>query len=258
MVPPYSRQCAAALYVHDARSGKTLCGEKITPKKGEWQALSFDIPRMEAALIDEAGVMLIPCDLSAGWGSNDLSVFIDDLYFDGRPDYSIDFRIENEEVWTGLHREISQFTRLKGLAFLQAGKLNITCADFAEVYTGRYDWTDYTAAFTITPVLGVKHYVNVRVQGAIRSYAAGYDGEGTFALLKNANGYRVLQETAYDWDSGKEYIITVKATGNKLEASVNGKPLLEYIDQDTPYLHGAIGLSVHEGSHSKISGIVIK
>lgn len=258
MIPQYSQQCVAALYVHDARSGETLCGEKITLQKGEWETLSFTIPAMEAALIDEAGVLLIPCDLNAGWGDTDFSVFIDDLYFDGKPDYSIDFKKENEEFWTGLHREVSQFTKLKGLIYLRDGQLNITCADFAEAYTGRHDWTDYTASFTVTPVLGKKHYANIRVQGAIRSYAAGFNGEGKFALLKNVNGYTVLQETDYDWTAGTEYTITVKAAGNQLQASVNGELLLEYTDQDKPYLQGAVGLSAHAGSHSKISGIVVQ
>lgn len=258
MLPQYSQNCVAALYIHDARSGETVCGAKATLEKGEWKELSFEIPQMDAALIDEAGVLLIPCDLSAGWGNNDLTVFIDDLYFDGKPDYNIDFSKENEEFWTGLHREISQFTKLKGLIYLEDGKLNITCADFAEAYTGRHDWTDYTAVFTVTPVLGEKHYVNVRVQGAIRSYAAGFDGEGKFALLKNANGYHVLRETAYNWAAGAEYSITVKVCGNKIEASVNREQLLEYTDEKAPYLQGAIGVSAYDGSHGKISGIVVQ
>lgn len=258
MIPQYSQQCVAAMYVHDTRSGKTLCGEKVTLQKGEWKALSFDIPAMEAALIDEAGVLLIPCDLNAGWGDTDFTVFVDDLYFDGKADYSIDFSRENEEFWTGLHREVSQFTKLKGLIYLKDGELNVTCSDFAEAYTGRHDWTDYTAAFTVTPVLGAKHYVNFRVQGAIRSYAAGFNGDGKFALLKNVNGYQVLKETEYSWAADTQYTITVTAVGNKITASVSGECLLEFTDDDKPYLQGAIGLSAHEGSHSKISGIVVQ
>lgn len=37
---------------------------------------------------------------------------------------------EEEEVWTGTHREISQFTKLKGLMYLADGQLNLSCSDF--------------------------------------------------------------------------------------------------------------------------------
>ena len=99
---------------------------------------------------------------------------IDDLYADGAPVYSVKFEQENEEAWTVLHREISQFTRLKGISCLENGQLHLSCADFGEVYTGGSDWKDYKARFLITPSAGDFHLVNVRVQGAVRSYAAGF------------------------------------------------------------------------------------
>ena len=47
--------------------------------------------------------------------------------------------------------------------------------------------------------------VNVRVQGAIRSYAVGLLPDGKAAILKNDNGYRILAENPFDWGCGKEY-----------------------------------------------------
>ena len=40
--------------------------------------------------------------------------------------------------------------------------------------------------------------VNVRVQGAIRSYAVGLLADGKIAILKNDNGYRVLTDAPFE------------------------------------------------------------
>lgn len=123
-----------------------------------------------------------------------LTGLIDDLYADGGPDYTLRMDKEEEEVWTGTHREISQFTKLKGLMYLADGQLNLSCSDFAEAYTGRYDWEDYEARFFLTPVTGEHHMVNIRVQGAVRSYAAGLLPGGKFGILKNDNGYSLVAQ----------------------------------------------------------------
>ena len=100
-----------------------------------------------------------------------------------------------------MHREVTQFTRLKGLMYLADDRLHLSCADFAEAYTGRHDWKDYEAAFRIAAHAGAHACVNFRVQGAIRSYAAGFDGEGSLSLFKNDNGYRTLASVPFAWES---------------------------------------------------------
>ena len=194
---------------------------------------------------------------------------LDDLWADGTPDYRIDFCQETTEVWTGLHKEVSQFTRLKGHLYLDQGALHLSCADFGEAYTGRYDWKDYTAVFEMTPLTGENNMVNVRVQGAIRSYAVALLADSKIALLKNENGYRVLTETAFDWKAGRDYEVSVCAQGARLHAEIKEVPVgcrqnqqlqtetavLEYEDTDHPYLQGVVGVSVRNGSHAKYSSI---
>ena len=175
-----------------------------------------------------------------------------------RRDYSVQFAREQEEVWTGLHREISQFTKLKGLMYLEDGELHLSCADFAEAYTGRHDWEDYSAEFTLTPLTGANHMVNVRVQGAIRSYAAGLLPDGKIAILKNDNGYRVLAEAPYAWENGTEYTIIVKAVGNTISVIMDDKEILKVTDEERPYLRGSVGVSMQNGSHDKYRRIVVK
>ena len=118
---------------------------------------------MEGVLLDEMGFAFEICAMSGNRAGFD--VYVDDLYAAGGPDYTIDFAKEKEEVWTSVHKEISQFTRLKGNLFLEDGNLHLSCADFGEAYTGRYDWRDYRAEFALTPHAGEQHYGCIRVQG---------------------------------------------------------------------------------------------
>lgn len=254
-VPDYGCDCIVRLYAKNATTGEILQGEPHEMERGKWAHLSFKIPTVEGGLLDEAGFVF---DMNGAMGqSSNLVCFIDDLYFEGSPDYTVDFAQIKEEYWNGLHREISQFTKLKGLSFLEDDMLNLACGDFAEMYTGRHDWTDYTATFTLQPCTGQDHYVNVRVQGAIRSYAAGFSGD-KLRLAKNEGGsYRTLAETNFSWECGKTYAIMVKAHGNQLTVWVDGVELLKYTDEVRPYMTGAIGLSVQNGSRCGYRGIKV-
>lgn len=245
-IPEYGTEGVVCLYAKEAHGNTLIYGDKIELIKGKWHELNLEIPAMESGLIEEIGFCFSP--KSVGAGRKEFIGLIDELYVDGTPSYSIDFANENEEVWHVLHKEISQFTRLKGLTYLEEGRMHLSCADFGEMYTGGYNWNDYNAEFHIIPEAGDDHYVSVRVQGAIRSYSAGLMPDGRFAILKNENGYRVLADAMLDWEHDREYIICVKVYGNRIEASCEGITLT-VLDEDNPYLTGAIGISVRDGSH---------
>ena len=221
--------------------------KEITP--GCWEALSWTIPGLDGELLDEAGVCFLTGTAEEG---DDFCCYLDDLYWDGTPSYGIDFASERVEVWPGLHREISQFTRLKGRLTLEQGRLHLSCSDFGEAYTGGWNWTDYMAEGFLTAHTGEIHLLQVRVQGALRSYAFGLIPEGRVGLLKNDNGYRLLCEACFPWEKEKEYRLAVRVKGNHITAAIDGKVLLEYEDNDNPYLYGCIGSAVREGSHCSL------
>ena len=137
-IPVYGDEAQVSLYVKELRSGMIYERKKQELKKGEWKTLEYQIPALEGGLLEEVGICF-HVD-GAHMGEIDFVGMIDDLYAEGAPDYSVEFAREQEEVWTGLHREISQFTKLKGLMYLEDGELHLSCADFAEAYTGRHDW----------------------------------------------------------------------------------------------------------------------
>ncbi len=254
MIPAYGDDALVCLYVKDLRSGEILEGPKEQLRKGEWKELEFAIPAMEGALLGEMGF----CFHVQGVHTQvfDFTGMIDDLYVNGTPDYSILFEKENEEVWTGLHREISQFSKLKGLLYLEQGQMHLSCSDLAEAYTGHHDWKNYRAEFSFTPLTGEKHRVNVRVQGAIRSYAFGLLPGGRAALLKNDHGYRILQETAFVWENGREYTVAVTVEDNRILAEIDGCRLTA-VDEERPFLAGAVGVSMEDGSHARYRKIRI-
>ena len=156
-----------------------------------------------------------------------------------------------------MHREVTQFTRLKGLMYLADDRLHLSCADFVEAYTGRHDWKDYEAAFRIAAHAGAHACVNFRVQGAIRSYAAGFDGEGSLSLFKNDNGYRTLASVPFAWESDRDYEICVAVRGSRIQVSC-GEARIEYDDADHPWLQGAVGFSVRQGTHASLASIKVR
>ncbi|MEG1775532.1 MAG: ADP-ribosylglycohydrolase family protein [Clostridia bacterium] len=255
LVPEFSYPCSARLYVRELRTGKVLAGEPILVKQGEWATLRYTIPRLEGTLLGEAGFLFEMLGGDA-WRI-DFVAYVDDLIFSGTPRYTLDFAKEEQECWPGLHREISQMTRLKGIQYLEGGALHLSCADYAEAYTGRYDWRDYTAVFDITPLTGTHHRVNVRVQGAIRSYTFGFEGQGRLALLKNQNGYCVLCERAFAWRCNQRYHMEVTVRDNVIAARCDGVELL-FTDEHEPYLEGSIGLAVCGGSHLQCERVELR
>lgn len=255
MLPDYGTAVRASLYAHEMHTDKIYQCESIKLEKGQWNTLKYQIPSLEGGLIDEIGF----CIHVMGERGAELrmAVLIDDLYADGDPSYTLEARLEQEEIWTQTHREISQFTKLRGLFYLEDGKFHLSAEDFGEIYTGSHTWKDYTAEFSVTPVNGGTHMVNVRVKGAIRSYAVALLPEGKVGILKNENGYRILTETEFPWEHGKEYRIRVNVEKNRIRMSVDGQSVLEYEDLNNPYLTGAVGISVQNGSHICCSRITV-
>ena len=250
--PKYSKNCYAACYAHDARSGEYFIGEPALLQPEQWHTLSYQIPYAPNTLLDEAGVAFYIT--GEGDQTEDLVLFADDIYFDGTPNYTLDFACEHVEVWPGLHREISQCTRLKGLAWLEDDALHLSCDDFGEVYTGSHTFKDYTAAFEITPVFGTWHGVLIRVQGGIRTYGAALLPDGRFGIVKNDGSYSVAACTDFPWENGRSYTITVTAKGSQLKACVRDENHticadVSWSDNEHVYSHGGIGFAVREGSH---------
>ena len=255
-VPDYGSDTWGCAYVRDTRRDVTIYGEKVRlPHGGPWQEVTVDIPAMEGGLIDEAGFCLWTPDEKVKKGYQ-LVALVDDLHFDGLPDYSLDFRNEKTEVWSERHTDITQISRMKGRAELSGGLLHIACEDEGEWYTGSSEWRDYTAEFEMIRDSGPYQDALVRVQGAIRSYAVGFDGEH-LRIRKNDNGYTTLAQVPCPAPTGEKIKITVTVKGNRIHARC-GDAAVEWEDRERPYLHGAVGVAVREGSRASVERIAVR
>ena len=243
-MPCQGMEGAAQIYVKDGAAGEIIRGEKVAAD-GTWHDLSLVIPS-GAGLIQEVGVIL--SGTAVGFGMGDLTAYVDDLAIEGLPDYQLDFSQMTMDVWGGIHQEVPQFSKLKGHSYLDGPWLSLSCADFAEMYTGHHSWEDYCLSATLKPLTGEQAYVNLRVQGAMRSYAAGFSGAGKVALRKNQHGYITLCEADFPWEPGKEYRLDFAAQGGTLTLAIDGRKVLSYEDPD-PLANGCAGLSVEKGSH---------
>jgi len=245
-VPSFVRgDVLARLYAKDGNGDVRHYGEKTTIAKDAWQKLTYRIPAMSGSCLEEVGVELIPAE------NGPLVCYIDDFDFGGVPEYEVLFEKERLEQWNALHIEVSQCTYLRGIWTLEDGELSGSYyGEPAECYTGDLAWRDYRFEAEVIPKVGPSHHIMFRVQGGIRSYAAGFAEGGRFALYKNAKGYAELASVPFDWAPEQTYRIAVEAVGDTFRFFVDGRAVLTHRDAENPYLHGQIGFSNMGGSHT--------
>lgn len=253
-LPGEEMATTAQIYAKNGVTGEVIRGEKVKGD-GEWHALSLEIPGGQTGHISEVGIIL--CGVAKGFAMGDVAAYIDDLYIDGNPDYRLDFGRMKLDSWHVTHQEVPQFAKLKGHSYLGGQYLSLSCADFAEMYTGHHLWNNYRVTAVLKPVTGTEHFVNIRVQGAMRSYAAGFSKNNKLVLRKNYYGYTTLCETDFEWKVDEEYKISLTADGSTISVSVNDKEYLKFTDSDLPLLTGCAGISVEKGSHCLYRDIAI-
>ncbi|MEO8397799.1 MAG: hypothetical protein ABI700_32705, partial [Chloroflexota bacterium] len=151
--------------------------------------------------------------------------------------------------------------RLRGYWRLEDGAYHGSGVDECETYSGDIDWTDYTLEAELVPLIGEHHHINVRVQGALRSYAFGLAPDGQVALYKKQHTYRLIRHIPFAWTHNNRYRLSISARGDTFVASAISEDgtsqLLEWQDSDAPYLHGQIGLSTWGGGHTAFRSIKV-
>jgi ADP-ribosylglycohydrolase len=245
------QQLLVRLFARDLRHGYEHTTE-WTLVQGIWKGLELPIPGTSGGLIASVGIEYRRVDTTDA-AAEVTSLLLDHLSFSGTPEYSVDFSQERIEHFgfgdSGLHTEISQFSYLNGLWELDQEYLSGSCSTDAEIYTGLYHARDYTVACTIRPQLGWYHLVNFRVQGAARSYAFGFFGCDTVALLKKQITYEVLDTAAFPYELDHEYRISITVKGSSFTLSIDGNPIMSYEDREQCYAYGQVGMTVLHGSH---------
>lgn len=243
----------AAIYAWDGNTENMLSGPELDLPAGEWARLEYRLPALSGSCMEEAGVLLTVLES----GKSEALVYFDDMDFSGCPDYTLDFGAERIEDWGGLHKEVSQMTRLKGIWTLEEGCLSGSCPDFGEAYTGDTAWENVEVTCRLKPLTGALWGFNMRVQGAIRSYSVAADGR-CLLLQKNDNGYLTLASAPYDWPLGEVRTLAARAEGDMLTVMEDNRILLSYKDENNPYLAGMVGLRVERGGHAHYERLSVR
>ncbi|MEK7442178.1 MAG: ADP-ribosylglycohydrolase family protein [Chloroflexota bacterium] len=231
----------ASLFVFDEYHQAFHQSLGATLKRGEWQSIAYTVPPLENVLLSQVGIVLH--NTGESWSG---CLLLDDLDWHGIVNFSDDFSQARHE-----YGAISGWTFLRGYWRLDDGAYHGSGADVSETYTGDIAWRDLTLTTDVVPIVGEQHNINVRVQGARRSYAVGFAPKDRMAIYKNIGGYQVRHESEFVWKHQQRYRLQVVAHGAELIVSVDNVEVMRWTDSRGPYLNGQIGLSTFNGSHTR-------
>lgn len=260
MVPESSGagRVRACCYARDA-AGKTYYGVWRELSFGKYAELSCRIPELCDTLTDavyasikETGICFVPLEGPLGEELG-FTAYVSEMHFSGKAHYRQEMKNALPEEWNSLHINVDGFSDLRGNWRLEDGRMfGSGSGDSAETYTGDYYWKEQRLTAWLQPCCGTEHGIQVRVQGAMRSYAAALSADNVLVLYKNEYGYRVLAKTRFEWEEGKLYKLTLSAQGEQLTVSVDDKELIRYRDEKNPFLHGCVGFFNRAGAVSAL------
>lgn len=232
-------QLSAALFTLDGNTQAVHQGKGLVLSPGQWHSLSWQIPALNNACLTQAGVSFRNLGPETWKGE----FWLDDFDWGGRPCFSQDYSQAKSE-----YGALSQWTYLRGYWRLEDGGCVGSGPEISELYSGDPAWRDITITARLRAVRGEYHQINLRVQGALRSYAVGFAPGGQVQICKKVDGiYQIVRSADWAWEHGRSYRLQVNASGPNLKVSVDGVHLMSWQDQDRPYLTGQIGFSNYPG-----------
>jgi ADP-ribosylglycohydrolase len=216
-----------APFIRLAKSKKDIVQGYIKPSPNEWSKVEFTIPDTDGEMIDEVGIIVegySPKRKSLG------RIFIDEFSITGKSKYTIDF--SKQMICFG---SVTPFSHNHGAWTIEDGCLESMNYDFAQSFSGNYFSSDYVVTAKVIPENGEGHMLTVRSQGVERGYHAGFDKVGKVAIYKNNFGLTKLCEVDFHWEYGRSYTVSIKAQGDQIVFSIDGKVILETRDHDFKY-----------------------
>lgn len=252
-LPPGSpASILAALYVWDGAAERAEQGRAVQLVPGQWQDLEWRIPPLENACLSQAGITFRNLDAAVWKGE----FFLDEFDWGGAPELTLDLAKAKPE-----YGAIRGWTYLRGAWRPESDGYHGSGAEVSETYTGDVAWGDLSLRVRLAPLLGETHLIQVRVQGALRGYAAGLAPGGRLALYKKEDGvYREVCSTPFAWQAGQPVELELRAAGTKITLQAEGGPAeggpaLEWEDTLDPYQNGQIGLANFPGCHTRYEAL---
>lgn len=248
--PDAHPELLARLFVRDANAGRLVEQSPSAPlTPGEWTQLEWRIPPMTGACIDQVGVLVTAMHTPRLTES----AFLDDLDWDGAPEFAFDFAKERMETDAS-----SQWTFVRGYWCLEGDAYVGSGVGQNETYSGDLGWGDYTVSAGVRPINGDAHLLLARAQGAMRSYALALL-PGRVALLRNEAGYVEVASAPFEWAHGEHCELALRVEGNTLRGTARRGDAMASVTwaDDRPYLSGMIGLANQRGCRTEFRRVTV-
>lgn len=198
----------------------------------KWLDVTYTIPDVQGDLIDEVGIVIegYSPSKSRTFGI----VYLDDFCITGKASYRISIGKQRKEFGT-----VTPFSVNHGAWEIEDNKLSLMRCEESFAYAGNYYGENYQVTTQVTPVNGDSHLIQIRAQGAMRGYQAGFAAENTVAIFKNNFGYGILAKKEFRWEKGKTYEVSLRAEGSRISLWIDGKSVLEA--EDDSFCYGMYG-----------------
>lgn len=231
-------------------SGSWLYGESVSLNGEKEVRLTFTIPYLENTIIEKVGVIFEGTQNELGIGK----YYLESFSWDNQMAYKTEFGQSQYESWNSLENDISQFSKYRGLWYLENGLLCGSHAELpAEIYTGLLNWKDYTLTTTIVPLFGDYHRIYFRMGGERNSYYVELCEGNLIRLVKRRKGREtILEKVARKYELGEEVTLEICVEKNRIIISENNQLLIDFVDEHRPNLTGLVGFGNQKFSKTGI------
>jgi ADP-ribosylglycohydrolase len=216
--------------------------------EGIWTDHRFVVPETGGVPVSEIGMLVMNYSKAKFLGH----VRLDDVTVSGPGSFAVDFARQTIEFGT-----ITQCTTTNGAWSLEDGWARCSSDGPAYLFTGNYYSSDYRVTGVVQPEYGESHLLIFRALGTRRMFAFGLSGTGAVRLVRHNHGREILAEAPFAWEYGRQYHLTVRATGRKLVCRVNGDELIRFEDESDLPPHGMVGYGHDSLGHTLFGTIEV-
>jgi ADP-ribosylglycohydrolase len=236
-------------YVRNSSTKEDVIINGLVIKDAGWQEITFTIPDMNGAVVDEIGIIL---EGNSPSKNKDLGrLFIDEFKIFGKASYDIDIKKQKKEFGS-----IIPFSHNHGAWSIEEDYMQAITIDHAEAMTGNYFMKNVCVAGEIIPETGDSHLISARVQGALKGYYAGFDGKDTVSILLNNKSIKKVATAEFKWEYGKRYIFEFKLQDDELCLSIDGIEILRVNDNTLSY--GMVGYAMYSMGRTLFGKLIVK
>ena len=212
-------------------------GPSFVINPGEFREITWEIDDTKGSPIGEIGFEV------SSLGSSQSMLYLDYLTWDGSPKTMFTSPTAKGILWR--HAWVSAMDR-----FVEQNNVPFWLVQNRGrglISQGTRQWTDYQIETRITPHLVRKFGIALRIQGLQRYYALLLCDDKHLRLVKVLDGEQVLSEVGFEWEGEESYLMSLRVSGNRLEAFIDGHIMLVAEDSQRSLHGGGAGLICEEG-----------